>query len=285
MLKLDQRYLSASFVPLFLLNFLFFVGLLIIFKLFRLVPIVVNKGVKSSIIVKLLGDISLSFLPAVVPLAIFFSIIYVFNRFARDSEIIAMRSLGITKMHFLAPFLFLGGLIGGTVFTLGMETIPHAKFRFRNTVIQLTNKGLLTDIRPNQFFMDIPNVILFAENVQAKGTKLTNVFINVSTNSGKGLEEQSIFAKRGRLIRQSSEGLDPPVLRLYLTDGSITKTLTSGNSVEKTIFKEYYFPLFRNQKLSEILTKIGMKSQEELKKDIQKKTRQTGRIFAQKRTL
>lgn len=262
-----QRYLAAHFIAPFLLSTSFFVTFLLTFQLFRLVQIVTNKGVEISAIFELMGHIAISFLPMAVPLSALFATIYTLNKLSEDSEIVAMRSFGLQKSHLVVPFAFLGLFIASMIFVLNRNLIPHSKTQFKNTVIRLTSQGNMTDIKSGQFFTEIPDVTLFAEEVTDGGTKLNDVFILQKKREG----EQVIFAKRGALIKQPVGQLRTPTLRLHLEEGNIVKFDNKGESIEKIIFGEYDFPVVSGGILPGFVTKDSMRSNAELKRVIDRR--------------
>lgn len=267
-MSIVQRYLAAHFIAPFLLSTSFFVTFLLTFQLFRLVRIVTNKGVEISAIFELMGHIAISFLPMAVPLSALFATIYTLNKLSEDSEVVAMRSFGLQKSHMIVPFVVLGLFIASMIFVLNRNLIPHSKTQFKNTIIQLTSQGNMTDIKSGQFFTEIPDVTLFAEKVTDGGTKLQDVFI---LQKKKNDEEQVIFAQRGALIKQPVGQLRTPTLRLHLEEGNIVKFNKKGESVEKIIFGEYDFPVVSGGLLPGFVTKDSMRSNAELKRVITKR--------------
>lgn len=265
MFKITQRYLASSFILPFILSTVFFITFLLIFKLFSLIRIVTNKGVEIWIVFELMGHIALSFIPMAVPLSVLFATMYTLNKMSEDSEIVAMRSFGLTKLQLFTPFLILGLIIAVLVNTMGREMIPYSKTLFKNTIIQLTSKGMVTDIKSGQFFTEIPKVTLFAEEVEDDGNILHEVFIRMDNN--KGLE-QLIYAQKGVLIKQSISDYLTPSMRLHLTNGNIVKRNTEENETEKVLFKQYDFPIVSGGELYGFVTKDSMRTNAELKQVI-----------------
>ena len=156
MIKVTTRYLASHFVPPFLLGSIFFVSFLITYYMFRLINVLVSKDIEFLSVLLMLWNLSMSFLPLAVPLSVFFATIYTLNKFSEDSEIIAMRSFGLTRFDLYRPFLLLSILISLGVFGMYRTLIPQANGEFKNTVIRLTSTGMLNSIKPGQFFTDIP---------------------------------------------------------------------------------------------------------------------------------
>ena len=267
MLKVTTRYLAANFIPPFLIGFVFFVAFLITFYMFRIISLIVNKGVEIGTVLSMVLNLSVSFFPLAAPLAVFFATIYTLNKLSEDSEIIAMRSFGITKFKIYLPFFLVSLLIGITIFSLNTVYIPKANANFKNTIVKLTSTGMLTSIKSGQFFTDIPNATLFAEGVSEDGDNFSEVFLHVKDKSS--VEQRIIFAKKGSLIKLFADEWHAPSLRLHLTDGNIVKINTDGDQVEKVLFQEYDFPIFNSDMASTMLDKDSMKTSSELIKTIE----------------
>lgn len=261
MLKVTTRYLASHFIPPFVVGFIFFVAFLITFYMFRIISLIVNKDVEVSVILGLVSNLSVSFFPLATPLAVFFATIYTLNKLSEDSEIIAMRSFGITKARIYMPFFVTSLLIATTVYSLNSVYIPKASGNFKNTILKLTSTGMLTSIKSGQFFTDIPNVTLFADSVSEDGNSFENVFIHFKSN----LEQRVIFAKKGTLIKLYADDRDAPSLRLHLIDGNIVKIDTATSNAEKIIFQVYDYPVFNSQLNAVGLDKDSMKTSKELK--------------------
>ena len=276
--SLIQRYLAINFLPPFLLACGFFVTFLLTSQLFRLTSIVVNNGVDLGSVLELFGHIAISFLPMAVPLSALFATIITLNKLSEDSEIVAMRSFGMTKAMMLKPIMVMAILVAVAIFALNRNLIPYSKLLFRNTVIMLTSKGMTMNIQAGQFFTDVPNVILFAEQVSDEGQRLEDIFIQTEGEDGV---ESVIFAEKGVIHKQEYEGVGFPTLRLHLTNGNIVRTQKQESDAEKILFKEYDFPLVAGGGQPGFITKDSMLSNNQLWKMIQ--ATKKGKEFDQKR--
>lgn len=235
--------------------------------MFRIISLIVTKGIEVGTVLEMVANLSVSFFPLAAPLAVFFATIYTLNSLSDDSEIIAMRSFGITKFRIYLPFLIISLMIGGTIFALNSVYIPKANANFRNTIVKLTSTGMLTSIKSGQFFTDIPNATLFAEDVSSDGNNFDEVFLHVKDKSS--VEQRIIFAKKGSLIKLYADEFHAPSLRLHLVDGNIVKINNEGDQIEKILFQEYDFPVFSAEMASTMLDKDSMKTNAELVQTIE----------------
>ena len=213
-------------------------------------------------VLSMVVNLSVSFFPMAAPLAAFFATIYTLNKLSEDSEIIAMRSFGITKMRIYMPFLITSLLVSITIHSLYSVFIPKANAAFKNTIVRLTSSGMLTSIKSGQFFTDIPNATLFAEEVTKDGNNFKEVFLHVLDKNK--LEQRIIFARTGSLIKIYADQWRAPSLRLHLNIGNIIKMDEKGTQVEKVLFKEYDFPVYNSEDAMTMLDKDSMKTNSEL---------------------
>ncbi len=272
-----QKYLGSSFIIPFVVSSIFFVSFLLTFQLFRITKLIVNKGVPLGAIFELLGHISISFLPLAIPLSVLFAAIFTLNKISGDSEFIVMRSFGLSKGKILFPFIILSIMIGLITLSLNQSIIPHSKKEFKKAIILLTSKGFLADIKAGRFFTSIPNVTLFAERVEDKGKTLFDVFIHNSAKN-KG-QENTIYAKKGTLVKTNVNKWGHSSLRLVLQDGNIIKSTKNKKQIEKILFTTYDFPISDGDIGAGLVTKNSMRTSGELYKlitlsDIDKQARQ-----------
>jgi lipopolysaccharide export system permease protein len=260
-LSIAQRYLAFQFIPPFIVSCMFFVGFLLTFQLFRILEMVINKGVDFWTVAALTGHIAVSFLPTAIPLSVLIATIYTLNKLCEDSEIVAMRSFGMTKGKIFYPYLVLGITIAAGIFSLNRSLIPVSQTKFKNTIVRLTSRGMLADISSEDFFTEIPGVTLFADKVKRGGNQLYGVFIHTQGDKG----QQIITAKRGALIKQYSGEFNVPSIRLHLKNGIITKTKgIKKGTIENIHFEEYDFPLMGDNFQPGFVARDSMRSSREL---------------------
>lgn len=256
-----QRYLAAQFIMPLMVSTFFFISFLLTFELFRLTELLVTRDISLWFTIKLIGNISLTFIPLSLPIAVFFSTIYSMNKLSADSEYIAMRAGGITKSRIMLPFLVIAGILTFSVYHLNQNIIPQSNKAFRQKVTYLTSSGLLAGIKEGQFFTMIPNVTLFASKASKYGRELEEVFLHLKESADS---RKVIFAERGELIFDNSQESFSEKLTLTLYNGNIIGE-AKGNNLEKILFQEYVFPISQKQFEERFSLKETMLTSEELK--------------------
>ncbi len=266
MFSILPRYLSYSYVVPFLASSIFFVLFMLTFQMFKVVRLVGGKDVDPLAILELIGHIALTFIPMTIPIAVLFSTIFTLNKMSSDSEFVAMRSFGLSRLKLFAPFLVFAIMIGLLVFSLNAEIIPSSKKEFRRVVNILTSKGLISQIQKGNFFTEVPRAILFAENVSESGTVMEKVFINIRDSINR--QEKTIFADIGQLIKEEGNKWGIGEVRLVLKNGSVVNTNRYANTIEKVLFETYNFPLTSGNINISVSSKGSMMSSRELWQEI-----------------
>ncbi len=263
-MKIIYRYLAYNFILPFFTSGIFFIVFLLVFQVFRILRYLMAKDVEIKLIMQLLANIAVSFAPSAIPLAALFAIIYTLSHLSEDSEMIAMRSFGYSKYRLFAPFFIIGLLISLSVYSLTHTIIPNAQKSFKLGVMRLTSKSLLGNIKKNEFFVDIPRTIFYAEDKRDK--EYFNIFISRYDDK----IEKEIVAKRGIFIKQKFDEWGSGVLRMKLFDGSIIEFSKSRDVLRKILFKDYEFPIMGGEPQNFSTNKLSTLTTEELMRNLSK---------------
>ncbi|MBF0299758.1 MAG: LptF/LptG family permease, partial [Oligoflexia bacterium] len=273
-----HRYLGANFVIPFVVSACASIGFLLIFQFLTITRLIVNKNVKFALIGEMVLYMVLSFLPLAIPLAVLFASIYSLNKLSSDSELLAMRSFGHSLVKMFLPFVFISLMIASALYSLHMNFIPSSESKLKVILASLATKGVLTDIKPSQFFTDIPNITIYAEKVANEGKLLTNVFMNIREDTEKEKSKEKIIMARQGMLFDMSPNAYTGNFKLKLIEGNIVQ-ITKENyenkenkennvrlsgDMEKIIFKEYLYPLPKTKLIQGFSAKDSMRSTTEL---------------------
>lgn len=270
-----QRYLAAQFILPLLVSTLFFICFLLTFELFRMTDLLVSRDVSLWFTLGLIGNITLSFVPLSLPIAVFFSTIFCVNRLSADSEYIAMRAGGLTKERVILPFLLVAGVLTVSIYHLNQSLIPASNKEFKKKIIYLTSSGLLAGIKEGQFFTMIPNVTLFASRATKYGRNLEEVFLHVKEKNG---QERVILSKSGELVFEKNADQLTDKLTLTLHDGNIIGQGKNAG-LEKIIFSKYTFPITQGQFGDKFSLKETMLSSDEIAGILEMDPKEADRIY------
>src|ERR1700752_2461060 len=106
-----RRYFLREVAIPFLYGIGVFTFILLIARMLKLVELVVNRGVPLLEIGKLFAYILPTFLEVTVPMALLLAVLLSFGRLSADSEIVALKTSGISLYQMILPILSFTSLV------------------------------------------------------------------------------------------------------------------------------------------------------------------------------
>ena len=204
-------YLLSEMLPAFLLGIVIFVSILLMFQALRLTEFVLVHGIKITTLLDIIGYMSISFLPILLPMSLLFAILMTYNRLSTESEIIAMKSTGISGWFLLSPAVFLSAL----VFVFSAQTAffmaPWGNRQFELLITQLGNTKAAASIKEGAFSEGFFDMVVYANKVDSKTGKMQNLFIYDEKESSP----ITIIAPRGEIIPDIVNPGHSILLRLF----------------------------------------------------------------------
>ncbi len=257
MVRILQRYIAYRFIPVLIFITSFFICFLLTFQLFRVVKIITRTDISWFLFLELTFHISLSFLPIALPMACFFSAIYTISSLSYDSEIIAMRSFGLSNFKMFIPFFVIGIFLAVALYSLNQNVIPDSNTLFRNTMRRLGPKSFIRDIQPGQFFFELPNIVLFSEALGDNPNLMKNVFIHITDKDNN--QNRIIMARDGYFDKNFSEdNFGISSLKIILNNGTFSVFDLDSGKIKKILFDKYSLPFNKLNSPPSFLTKDSM---------------------------
>ena len=166
----------------------------------RLVELIVNSGVSAGMFVYLTMLMLPSFLPEILPIALFCVVVFTFAKMITDRELVVMRAAGLSQIALARPALALAILTVGFGYFLNLYVVPNSYREFRE---------LQWDVRHNY------SHILLREGKFTNLNDHITVYIRERTNDGQLLgilvHDQrdpahpfTVMAARGALVQSEA---------------------------------------------------------------------------------
>ncbi len=203
------RYLIQELLPGLVLGVVVFVLILLTFQALRLTEFVLVHGVDLQTIGKIAGFLTVSFLPAILPMSLLFSVILTFGRLSMDSEIVAFKSLGFNMWSLYLPTLLLALLVSFVSAKTTFELAPWGNRKFEILITQLGASKAGISLREGTFAEGFFDLVIYANQVDSKKGYLKEVFIYDERKPDSPL---TIIAQEGLLVQTK----DPTTQRAYL---------------------------------------------------------------------
>lgn len=224
MLKKLDRYLITEFLPTFGLSLAVFSFVLLLQRLAKLFDLVATKGLPVSSVLELLALMFPTLLPLLLPISLLLSVLLAMGRLSSDSEITAMRSVGIGLSKNMKPvFLFSLAVFVLAAFT-SLWVQPTSERRLRQALYDTLMNRINLSAEAGTFSQLSDGITLYAAGKGSKEGALKGIFLY---STQKPLENAVITAESG-IIRSVGTGL-----ALDLREVEIQQ-VTKGGNLQRT---------------------------------------------------
>ncbi|MEZ4872384.1 MAG: LPS export ABC transporter permease LptF [Bdellovibrionales bacterium] len=235
--RLANKYIFFELLPTFLLGLFVFIFILLMFQLLRLTEFVLAHGVGLETILKMMGYMSISFLPVILPMSLVFAVLLTYGRLSADSEFIAFKSIGLNSFQLSIPALALAVLSTVGALQTSHSLAPWGNREFESIVNKLKNMKASVTIRAGVFSEGFFDLVVYTNEIDSETGLLKKVFIYDERNPEYPM---TIIAKEGSLIQDKDIPAAKSLLRLK--NGNIHRT--NNANYTKVDFQSYDINLF-----------------------------------------
>ncbi len=217
---LISKYILFELIPVFLMGLFMFIMLLFMFQSFKLSEFILLHGAKVSSVMQLFFYFCLVFMPIVLPTSLLFAVLMVYGRLSNDSEIVAMKALGIRPLTFTIPALVLGVGVAFASFQISSKLAPWGKRQRDNLAHELSQSRPTITVREGVFSEGFFDLVVYANQVDKVTGALKKVFIYDERDPATPL---TIIAQQGEIVSEETEdGRNAAILRLQ--NGNLHRT-------------------------------------------------------------
>ncbi len=181
-MKIIDRYMSRNFLGPFIWCVLVFITMAIIIDIFSFIDDIVNYKIPLTSLIRFYAAYTPTIAVQIIPMAVLLSTISALSNLNKHSEIIAMKSGGMSLWRILAPILVLGLVISSIVFVINDKVIPSSS-RIASTIRhdeleKEKNKEKRSRVIENVAVYDSNNKIIFARKFDAEARSLEDIIIH-----------------------------------------------------------------------------------------------------------
>ncbi len=205
-------YLITEMLPSFLLGVFVFICILLMFQALRLTEFVLVHGLRWTVLLKIMGYMSISFLPMLFPMSLLFAVLMTYNRLSQDSEIIAFKSAGVNTTSLILPAVIFAALITFISSQTSYYLAPWGNRQFEVLINKLGNTKAAASIKEGTFSESFFDLVVYANKVESKSGSLTNLFIYDEKEPEAPL---TIIAPEGQIIPDETHPGHSVLLRLF----------------------------------------------------------------------
>jgi len=167
--RLLDRYILREVIPPFFLGLLLVTFVLLMNQVLLLADLFIDKGVPWLEALRLLGLLVPSILVFALPMAVLMGVVGGLARLSADSEIIALRSVGIGPLRLAQPLLVFGLLGFFLTLPLALSLAPRANHAWVRAMTDSVLARVRLKIEPLEFNETFPGTVLFVRDVDLDG--------------------------------------------------------------------------------------------------------------------
>ncbi len=194
-----DRYIVREMIAPTLLGLLVFTFVLLIDQIPRLLAILVARSADLKTILQVFLNLLPSIFAVTIPMAFLLGVLLAFGRLASESEIVAIRAVGVSPLRLLKPVLFLASVAGVITLYINAIALPASNQAHRELVFSLVVSKARTVVRPRNFTDDLlpGRMMLYVSDIAADTQEWKDLLIHDTRTRG---ERSLILARDGHLV-------------------------------------------------------------------------------------
>jgi LPS export ABC transporter permease LptF/LPS export ABC transporter permease LptG len=168
MRRLDRYVLAEVLGPLGL-GLLVYTFILLVQRFFSLAEMIIRRGVPASTVGKLLVYSLPNIVVLTLPMALLLGVLLGIGRLASDSELVALRSTGVSIFRLLRPIVLLALVLTGLNFMLMMYALPHGNSEYSKLFLEILTRTAGQQFEPRNFYSEFQGKTLWVYEVDSDG--------------------------------------------------------------------------------------------------------------------
>jgi LPS export ABC transporter permease LptF/LPS export ABC transporter permease LptG len=234
-----DRYIVKELLAPSLVGLLVFTFVLLIDQIPRLLAILVARSADLYTIVRVFANLLPSLFAVTIPMAFLLGVLLAFGRMASDSEIVALRAMGVSPLRLLRPVMYVASVAGLVTLYINAVALPAANQAREELILSLVVSKARTLVKPRTFTSELlpGRMMLYVSDVASDAGRWINLLIHDTRTPG---EKSVILAREGQLVIDQ----EAKRVRLELREGSRhTFSVADGAEYRRTAFGTMGFDL------------------------------------------
>jgi lipopolysaccharide export system permease protein len=199
----------------------------------RLIDLIVNRGLSADVFLYLAVLILPRFLDIVLPIGAFMAVLFTFNRLITESELVVMRSAGLSHLALARPVLMLAGVAFLVLMSLSVYFLPASNRAFKDLQFEIRNRFVSSLVQEGTFTTISDKITIYVRSRDDRG-EVTGLLINDSRNPQR---QVTIVAERGAFVDS------PTGARILMVNGNRQQFDTDTHKLSLLTFDSYTLDL------------------------------------------
>jgi lipopolysaccharide export system permease protein len=212
----------------------------------RLIDLIVNRGLSIEVFLYLALLILPRFLDIVLPIGVFIAVLFTFNRLTAESELVVMRSAGLSHFALAKPAMILAGIAFLILMSLSAYFLPASNRAFKDMQFEIRNRFVSSLIQEGTFTTISDKLTIYIRSRDERG-EVVGLLINdnrelhrpVTILAERGLFADTPAGSRIVMVNGNRQQFDPETRKLsLLTFDRYTLDLDSLHDAPIVRFRE-----------------------------------------------
>lgn len=176
-MRILTRYIFKEMITPTLLGFTFYTSIILMQKLFDMAGMIIRRSLSAGAVGKLLLFSLPHIIVLTVPMSLLFGIMIAVGRLSADSEIVAMRALGISTRTIYRPVFFFSVAVFALNLYLINSVMPRGNQQFVALRAEIMTSSAEKAIKPRIFYDQYPNLMIYVNDVDPATGQWKGVFV------------------------------------------------------------------------------------------------------------
>jgi len=194
--RLDRYILKEIIGPLGL-GFLVYTFILLLQFLFTSAEMIIRRGLPAPIVGRLVLYSLPNIMVLTIPMALLLGVLVGIGRLASDSELVALRSTGMSIYRLLRPVLLLSAVLTLVNGLLMIYLLPRGNRAVSQLYLDILTRTVAQQVEPRVFYNEWQGKVLYIFETSARNEDWQGVFLADAVPSER---QEVVIAKRGRLL-------------------------------------------------------------------------------------
>ncbi len=199
----------------------------------RLIDLIVNRQLSVDVFLYLAVLILPRFLDIVLPIGVFIAVLFTFNRLIAESELVVLRSAGLSHLALAKPVLVLAGIAFLILLSLSLYFLPASHRAFKDLQFEIRSRFVSSLIQEGTFTTLSDKLTIYIRSRDERG-ELVGLLIHDNRNPER---QVTIVAERGALFDS------PDGSRIVMVRGNRQQFDTQTRKLSLLTFDSYTLDL------------------------------------------
>ncbi|MGE0736816.1 MAG: LPS export ABC transporter permease LptF [Alphaproteobacteria bacterium] len=197
----------------------------------QFIKFILNKGLSIGVFFELTLLLLPSFMLIILPIGLFLTVLFSFNKMSNDRELVVIRSSGVSNWAMASPVLIVALVVTGIGYFISLYLLPVSFQKFREMQLSIRNDFSALLLQEGQFITVTDGITVYLRARQDK--ELYGLLVQDNRERNKAV---TLMAERGAMVVEPGV---PPKIAMF--NGHRQELDRTTGKVTMLSFERYSF--------------------------------------------